>query len=129
MLQKGREPCQQKSNNRTFHILTPMEGFYLELPLQAHFPISQGQFLSLPPQEQVVLSEPATCSICAFGQDAQAHSPGAQGQFAVSAPQLHVVLFEPGTFLTSDLSQLAQAHWPGSQPQSLAMESHLQEVF
>jgi len=93
---------------------------YLEQPLQAHFPVSQGQFFSFPPQEHFVFSVPATGAISAFGQELQAHSPGAQPQISVFPPQLQVVLFEPETFLTSDLSQLAQAQWPGAHGQASA---------
>jgi|SRR5271155_3876393 hypothetical protein len=65
---------------------------YLEQPLQAHFPLAQGQFLSSPPQLHVVLSPPPGAGfVSALGQLAQAHSPGEHGHFSESEPHLQVV--------------------------------------
>jgi len=102
---------------------------YLQHPLHAHFPLSQGQFLSSPPQLQVVLLVPATFSVFAFGHESQAHWPGAQPQTLVSPPHWHVVLSVPDTFFTSDFPQPEQAHSPGAQGQASDDEPHLQVVF
>jgi hypothetical protein len=94
---------------------------YLEHPEQAHFPASQGQFLSSPPHLQVVLSVPGTMFNYDLEHPEQAHFPAAQGQFLSSPPQLHVVI--------SDLEHPEQAHFPASQGHSLLIEPHLHVVF
>jgi hypothetical protein len=105
-------------------------GGYLEHPIQAHFPASHGQFLSSPPQLQVVLSWPGTMLTFDLEYPEQAHFPASQGQFLSSPPHLQVVLsVVPGTISISDLEHPEQAHFPASQGQSLLIEPHLHVVF
>jgi hypothetical protein len=73
---------------------------YLEHPEQAHFPATQGQFLSSPPHLQVVLSVPGTLFNFDLEHPEQAHFPASQGQSLLIEPHLHVVFSDPGTLVT-----------------------------
>ena len=82
----------------------------------------------------MVLSELATFSVVAFGQESQAHSPGAQGQTSVLPPQLQVVFSVPGTFfksavVTFALGQELQAQCPGAQGQASVLPPQLHVVL
>ena len=122
----------EKKQIRTPNHFPPHVSIYvfLEHPEQAHFPLSQGQFVPFPPQVvQVVLSEPATFSVLALGQESQAQASDSHGQSAVLPPHLQVVLLVPGTFSVFAFGQELQAHAPGAHGQFSVLPPHLHVVL